>query len=212
MDAFFEIVGRTGVSPLGVAVIAAIAAVVGTGASLIVSRRTVYINSVTVERSKWIEKLRNNIADILAIAYSIYQSNEDLSENEANSQAMKAKIDALYVDLHRLVSVVSLQLNPESKVDRTIMLIASFLRTTVAKTDQDALVAAHILLMRHSQWLLKFEWETVKYEASGPFRRIVLAWKRRRRLKQYDEYLGGKGSIGALQDKMKVKKAEDASA
>lgn len=58
-----------------VAIIVAVIALVGVMttaiASLLVSRRSTYLNAVTVERSKWIDKLRTNIAKMISLAHLI---------------------------------------------------------------------------------------------------------------------------------------------
>jgi hypothetical protein len=58
--------------------------------------------------------------------------------------------------------------------------------------------SAHWLLIGHSQWLLKEEWETVKFEAAGWCRRFILIVKRWRRAWAYRVFCRDDGSLAIL--------------
>jgi hypothetical protein len=54
------------------AVIAVSGVILSAFVSALISRRTNYFNAVTVERSKWIDKLRNNISDCVGSLGYLY--------------------------------------------------------------------------------------------------------------------------------------------
>jgi len=145
--------------------------------SLLVSRRSAYINAVTAERSKWIDKLRENIADLFGAGGAL-RIIPRLSSNEARIQREK---------LDRLIALITMQLNPKGRIDANmITLLALFpARAEDNAADYRALEAAFV---RHSQFLLKEEWETVKREAMGLLAKpwwYGKRWKRRRDYKAF---------------------------
>ena len=111
MDEFLAYLTK---NPLAVPIVATIFTVAGavvaalTSAlvALTVSKRSGYITSVTAERSKWIDKLRGNIAELLSICSSINMTRND-----------KTSADALVKrrDADKLVALITLQLNPRSE-------------------------------------------------------------------------------------------------
>ena len=189
---FLALLAKEGVSPLFVGILAAIAAIFGALASLIVSGRTVYINSVTVERSKWIEKLRNNLAKLSGnlILYHLIGRIENKTEAQQNTY------DKAGVEFVELLSTLILQLNPNGKIDGNLIKI--IIGVNDHTDDLEKLQPYHDLLIGHSQWLLKEEWEKVKAEASGPLSRLWWRWKRFRRMQKYDAYLRSEGSLNAI--------------
>src|ERR1700683_5063116 len=85
-----------------------VAAVVAGIVSYLIARRSTYISSVTVERSKWIGELRTNIAklsgEILTINQKqIFDHKFGVSEPEFHKYTE---------EIHRLTSLIKLQLNP----------------------------------------------------------------------------------------------------
>lgn len=119
------------------------------------SRRAAYISSVTAERSKWIDKLRGNIADLLGVCSAISME-ENVRYSPNHQQA------------DRLIALITLQLNPndESGIDRNLLVHMKRLvdsaqgRGSPFRTEEKRFV-------RHCQFLLKEEWEKVKSEAKG---------------------------------------------
>jgi len=74
------------------------------------SRRTSFINTVTSERVKWIEKLRQNISDFCGLTYTWSLSKLKDAPEELD---YVTKID-------KLRYLIRLQLNPQGIHDRTI--------------------------------------------------------------------------------------------
>lgn len=119
------------------------------------SRRSVYISSVTVERSKWIEKLRSNIAELLELCAAISHK-KDITYDEKRN-----KVD-------RLISLITLQLNPADKggIDKNLITHLQYLLKACERSAEDYR-AEEKRFIRHSQFMLKEEWEKVKAEARG---------------------------------------------
>jgi hypothetical protein len=176
------------------AVIAFLGVVISATISLSISRRASYLTSVTAERSKWIDKLRNNIADLLGLcAFMYYKRTYDTSFKYGQSPDP----DELRQKVETLVATIRLQLNPEGTIDQNMIEILKHI-VFLADRGKNAGFVAQWLLTRHSQWLLKEEWETVKSEAAGWWRRRGIAVKRRQRARAYGVFCGGEGSLKEL--------------
>lgn len=139
------------------------------------SKRSAYISAVTAERSKWIDKLRGNIADLLGLCSAIHT----LSPMKSLDKQREAD---------RLIALIKLQLNPndESGIDRNLLVHLKRLyesaegRGAPYRVEEDRFV-------RHCQFLLKEEWEKVKSEAKG----VVVSFltgSGRRMKRRHDRY------------------------
>jgi hypothetical protein len=166
--------------------------------SVLISRKSTYINSVTAERAKWIANLRNNISEYSGtLAYVAYKLHHDNAEYVVSSAA-----EDVLKRMEILETTIKLQLNPNAKIDANIIALLDSISFLVeggpsapkyAKADQ--------LLVRHTQWLLKEEWEKVKYEARGPIRQLC-GWPRRYwRSRGYAKFSSGSGSIKFLSER-----------
>jgi hypothetical protein len=169
------------------AAIAFIGVLFSAAISFTVARRSNYLTSVTAERSKWIDKLRTNIAELLGLCAFINNLTNDTSPIS----------DEHRHTIETLAATIRLQLNPQGKIDQNIIEILQHIIFLAAKR-KNAGFTAQWLLTRHSQWLLKEEWETVKSEAAGWWRRVVIAVKRRRRARNYRVFCQNKGSVKEL--------------
>jgi len=172
-----------------------IAATVAGLMSLLVSRRTIYINSVTVQRSTWIEKLRLNLAELAALcAFHHYKicTDNSYSKSKEHEEALRK--------FENLTAVIRLQLNPMGRIDGNIIEIAITLEELAERgADDFSIHSAQWLLIRHSQWLLKEEWETVKMEASGWMQRPWLFYKRHKRRRAYKSFCQLDGKLTILE-------------
>jgi hypothetical protein len=117
-----------------------------------------YLNAVTVERSKWINALRDNIASFSGALRTLSFRAETKSLDD------DAKIAAI-TKINKLISLIHLQLNPHGTIERNIATILEQMPALAEKPDGEALRKKDRLLVDHCQWLLKAEWEKVKYEA-----------------------------------------------
>jgi hypothetical protein len=148
----------------------------------VVSKRSAYITAVTAERSKWIDKLRSNIAELLGVCGAIHLSSSDKTSDKALEKRQNAD---------RLIALITLQLNPNDKsgIDQNLIKLLPELVKSSEKDDNSYRVFEQ-RFVRHAQFLLKEEWEKVKTEAKGTF----WAWltgsgcRRRKRLSDYREF------------------------
>jgi hypothetical protein len=171
------------------------AAIVAAAVSYLVARRSIYINSVTVERSKWIGELRTNIArlsgQILTINQKqIFNRKFGVSDPEYHQYTE---------EIHRLTSLIKLQLNPFNEIDKNILLILDELENSLNEPHSHMWFLADRLLIQHAQWLLKAEWEKVKFEAASNFCKPFLWCKSRRRIRQYRLFSEDDGRVNQLQ-------------
>jgi hypothetical protein len=122
------------------------------------SRRTTFINTVTSERVKWIEKLRQSISTFCGLAHYWRFSAIKGSEDE------RKKIE----EIDKLRHLIVLQLNPRGPVDKEIQKlvgeVVSMSSRHHAVSDED--YRKHLdRLTAKTQELLKAEWDKVKQES-----------------------------------------------
>lgn len=204
MDALLTKIGESGLPIVIAAIIAFLAATVSAIFALSIARRNTYLTTVTTERSKWIDKLRTNISEFAAIcAYLQNKCFMDKYNPIPMSGVPSPKFDKSpeYDDLMRklenLQAVIQLQLNPRGKIDKNILAVVQRIKHLAVQGDS-TVFSAHWLLIGHSQWLLKEEWETVKFEAAGWCRRFILIVKRWRRAWKYRDFCRYDGSLETL--------------
>lgn len=142
---------------ISAAIIAVCGVIFSAFSAFVTGRRSIYISSVTAERSKWIEKLRSNIAELLQVCAAI--NNETQGTQAYDDRRNRAD---------GLISLISLQLNPadEGGIDKNLI---AHLRILVKATTKspDEFRKEEEKFVRHSQFMLKEEWEKVKSEARG---------------------------------------------
>lgn len=177
-----------------VALIAMVGALAGVVTSYLVAGRAVYINSITAERSKWIEKLRTSIgtySGLLAELSFTLMGQKVLSETGSGTAPLVVNV---LTKINNIASVVQLQLNPWNEIDKNLLrLIDSVVIRD--RTDHLLVDKADKLLIAHSQWLLKAEWEKVKYEAHGGLYRWWNNNEDEKRLKKYRAWAAAEGSL-----------------
>jgi hypothetical protein len=146
-----------------------------------------YVNAVTVERSKWINALRENIASFSGAlrTLSFRAETKQLDDN--------SKIAAV-TEINKLISLIYLQLNPHGTIERNIATVLEQLPALAERADGAALRSKDKLLIAHCQWLLKAEWEKVKYEARWLTRPWLLI-KRQCYLCRYRNFSHNEGRI-----------------
>lgn len=179
---------------MAVALIGLFGALGGALATIFTAGRTVYVNSVTVERSKWIEKLRNNLAQYQSLIDQIHWIKIHNGDQSPDGDMAKKIHDARH-----LAGLIKLQLNPDGAVDKSIisLMASAYLLSPSDKTEM--LHKSQSLLVSHSQWLLKDEWEVVKYEALPMLSRYAAKRKRVKRAVKYAAYVSGEGAVDEVQ-------------
>jgi hypothetical protein len=170
--------------PIVAAAIALFGVVVSAFVAFTVSKRSTYVTAVTAERSKWIDKLRGNIADLLGICGAIHLTSSDKTSEKALGKRQ---------DADRLVGLITLQLNPNDKsgIDQNLIKLLPQLVEASEKND-GSYRTFEACFVRHAQFLLKEEWEKVKSEAKGWMLALLTGagCKSRKRARGYAEFCG----------------------
>lgn len=182
MGYFTEISAWTKNNPtIVVAIIALCGVLISASVAFLTGRRSVYISSVTAERSKWIDKLRSNIAELLRVCAEI---NNEVHKSVAYDDK-RNKADGL-------IALITLQLNPADKdgIDNNLI---DHLQILVKSSENrgDGFRTEEKKFVRHAQFMLKEEWETVKSEARGCLASLVywLQGKKCSRKHAYDRFV-----------------------
>jgi hypothetical protein len=122
-------------------------------------KRTTFINTVTSERVKWIDKLRGSVSTFCGLAHSWRFSTVKGSAEE------RQKIE----EIDKLRHLIALQLNPRGEVDCEIeQLVGQIVSMSSGHTevsDEQYRAKLH-QLTKTTQLLLKAEWDKVKEEAN----------------------------------------------
>lgn len=186
-----------GAAAVLVGVIALGGALSGAAMSYMIASRAQYINTITLERSKWIEKLRVNIAsyssELMRLATSLIQHRMG---EDVGAESERRVFDSVN-GIERVKHLIELQLNPWGEIDKNILKILDGFKYG------GGLNATHSrrfnkLLIEHSRWLLKMEWEKVKYEARGPIYRLCNCRYESKWLKAYKQWVRAEGSYVAV--------------
>lgn len=119
------------------------------------SRRTTFINTVTSERLKWIEKLRDNISTFCGLTHTW----------SASRLKGTPEGDEYLQQIDKLRHLIRLQLNPNEKDSQAIEVLIAQIPDLTYETQIAELRAALNELVVVSQTLLKEEWEKVKDES-----------------------------------------------
>lgn len=183
----------------GLIPVALLSAIVGASIAYLIAARNVYINSITAERSKWIDTLRKNLA-----AYSSAIAHTQLrfaGPEENRTASIQEKLE----EINELASLIQLQLNPRGPIDKNVLRIVESI--VIQKSQNLPLIQkADDLLISHSQWLLKAEWEKVKYEARGMVYRALHRGDESRFVERYERWSMAQPSIESLRDEFLIER------
>jgi hypothetical protein len=157
-----------------------------------VANRSVYINSVTAERSKWIDALRRSIADYSGAAERVISRRSDPKYEKSPEWAADVQ------SLRTHFSSLKMRLNPREAAAQNLI-------TAARKLDQAARIhrwedveLASEIMVRHGQWILKFEWNRVKMEAASGSERRKLKQAETELNRDYAAFLKNDGSLHRL--------------
>lgn len=180
------------IASFAVAVMSFITALITTRTTSRVASRSVYINSVTAERSKWIDALRRSIADFSGAAERVISRRHDPKYEHSSDWA--ADVQTLRTHL----SSLKMRLNPREASSQDLI-------TAARKLDQAARIhrwadveLATEVMVRHGQWILKFEWNRVKMEAAAGSELRKLKRDEIDLNRDYAEFLENDGSLARL--------------
>lgn len=135
------------------------------------SKKTIFINSVTAMRAKWIDTVRDSLSEFCGLAHQIHYTKEQRMPRMDRIQQLRF--------------LIKLRLNPKDDYDKKLMVVID----DIVKLLWDEKIAEASSkideLVRLSQHLLKLEWEGVKEES----KKGDLSKKNKRRL--YNKHLRG---------------------
>lgn len=187
----------------------------GVVGSYVASSRTLYISSITIERNKWIDKLRLNLAAFcteakaFTVDFEMFVSRrnswEKIRDQTRDGQSIPDKPEfehTRFVDHFRkmqdLANIIQLQLNPDGTIDKNI--IKMLQSEYYAKVDDYQRTAKIIqILIWHSQWLLKAEWEKVKYEGGSWWYQLLHHKDESKRKAAYLKWSRTTGSLAPIE-------------
>jgi hypothetical protein len=130
---------------------------IGIGIGLKNSRKTLFINSITSARIKYIQDLRNSVSEFCGLVFTYHFT--DLSKNPDEELSIQKKYDSLKY-------LIGLHLNVEDRYfDPKILSLIKQIRDLKIGSkpiEIESKIDELILIM---QYLLKFEWEGAKLES-----------------------------------------------
>lgn len=140
------------------------------GHSLWSDKRNVFVNTVTTSRLKWIDSLRDEIAEFIAVTKRIKSSIDTQS---------RQSIDELTMQRDTLLHQIILHLNPRDDEDKEIKRQAERVSTlTDSDTPSQVLSQELVILRDAAAAYLKKEWNRVKKESGENQAKATLAKSR----------------------------------
>lgn len=168
-------------------------------ASIWSSGRTTYVNTIVAERAKALGELREQLAEfsttISVIALERRMLNDAAEKaGEGEVKVTIEKITGPFEKLERLENQICLRLNPDRQVDKIVMLLMA--ECGIKMVDDLTLTAKmNRLICLHSQWLVKQEWASIKWEAGGLAYKLIHWMDAGRRRRAYQKFLKGEGEV-----------------
>ena len=121
------------------------------------SRRTSFVNTVTVSRLRWIDSLRDKVSEFIAVTTRLLDLKASLDEK--NFEPLLLQRDTL---LHQIV----LHLNPNDPEDQQIKtLVLQVQQLTDERAELGDLLSTLVILRDATGAYLKKEWNRVKRES-----------------------------------------------
>jgi hypothetical protein len=154
----------------------------------VASRKTLYLNAVTSERSKWIDNLRKNIA---SYSGEVRTLNMMATNQYFLSNGHKQSVEKI----NALTTLIKLQLNPFNEIDQNLIILLDIIPSLAEQQSSVKLIRNDNLLVMHSQYLLKAEWEKVKFESRGICLKVWLWFKAKCHMRRYRKFCRGEGRI-----------------
>lgn len=124
------------------------------------NRQTLFVNTVTTSRLKWIDSLRDKVSEFIALSNRLVDPRE--ASRPEHSSGLLLQRDAL---LHQIV----LHLNPTDPEDQKITMLVDHVRRQTEASASSSEIGGGLLELRDATAAyLKKEWNRVKVESIGP--------------------------------------------
>jgi hypothetical protein len=125
--------------------------------SLRTNKRTMFVNTVTGSRLKWIDSLRDEVSEFIAVTGRLSDRSTPLD-----------RCGELLLRRDTLLHQIALHLNPLDSEDQKINMIANRAKELADGGGADKELAATLLQLREAAAsYLKKEWSRVKRESNG---------------------------------------------
>ncbi|HVU45870.1 MAG TPA: hypothetical protein VHD85_07085 [Terracidiphilus sp.] len=119
--------------------------------------RTVFVNTVTNSRLKWIDSLRDEISAFIAVSNRLAESIHSTSD-----------VRSLQLQRDTLLHQIALHLNPRDYEDQRIRLLAERACELTTRHEKIAELSTALIELRDATGnYLKKEWNRVKIESKG---------------------------------------------
>jgi cell shape-determining protein MreC len=119
--------------------------------------RTVFVNTVSASRLKWIDSLRDKVSEFIAVSTQL----AELAQRSSDIRSLTLQRDTL---LHEIV----LHLNPRDKEDQRLRTLADHVCKLTTSHEKASELSAALLELRDATGAyLKKEWNRVKQESAG---------------------------------------------
>jgi hypothetical protein len=124
--------------------------------SIVNNRKTIFVNTVTTSRLKWISSLRDKVSEYIAVSAQFAGPKENLGD----PGALSLRRDTLH---HQ----IALHLNPRDPEDQKILQLTDHVSELIANNKIDKLPTTTLMLRKATADYLKKEWNRVKKESGG---------------------------------------------
>jgi hypothetical protein len=123
------------------------------------SRKTIYVNTVTTSRTKWIDSLRDKVSLFIAVTTRL--------RNPVKVETDWDNINALLLQRETLLHQVILHLNPTDTEDKEIADLVKQIHSLTPNSQSKEIGALIVKLRDATGAYIKKEWEKVKREAKS---------------------------------------------
>lgn len=145
-----------------------IVALIGIGITLIISiitlifsvlssKKTIYVNTVTTLRSKWLDQMKSDLSEFIALISDSIINNRNIYEPKEMN---------LKYDLERIYRKIELNINPNDEYDRKLIsMIKNITRNYDCGAKNQRIKENIEELVLYTQKITKLEWEGIKLES-----------------------------------------------
>jgi hypothetical protein len=121
------------------------------------SNKTIFVNTVSSSRLKWIDSLRDKVSEFMAVSAQL-----------AQSASASSGVESLSLQRDTLLHEIVLHLNPRDTEDQKIRILADHVCELTADKGRSPELARALIELRDATGIyLKKEWNRVKQESTA---------------------------------------------